>query len=86
MLSTFLLLVKYISWFSNLHCFAFDPFTISRQGCGDLISTESTESTKYWKTLMVVEIDFIVPTQDNKELLVHAANDIWPTTSIGSTF
>jgi len=64
---------KHISEFSNLHCFAFDPFTISSQGCRDFISTQCT---KYCKIFMDAEIAFIVATQDNKRLLVNAANDI----------
>jgi hypothetical protein len=51
---------KYISEFSNLHCFAFDPLTISSQGCRDLISTECT---KYCNNFMDVEIFFIVATK-----------------------
>ena len=74
---------KYISEFSNLPCFAFDPFTISSQGCRDFISTKCT---KYCKIFMDVEIAFVVATKDNKQLLVHAANDIWSSTSIGNMF
>lgn len=74
---------KHISEFSNLHCFAFDPFTISSQGCRDFISTQCT---KYCKIFMDAEIAFIVATQDNKRLLVNAANDIWSSTSISSMF
>ena len=35
---------------------------------------------------MDAEIAFIVAAQDNKQLLVNATNDIWSSTSIGSTF
>jgi len=56
-----------------MHCFAFDPFTISSQWCRDFICTECT---KYCKIFMYVKIALIVATKDNKQLLVHAANCI----------